>query len=115
MTTSLTTTLTTHRMSALADALVAEDHAEDTGWLDTLDRMTCSEHRRWIHECLHSAVHAGFRRCRPCRRDLAVVTDEVTATVTLHCPGCHRGPRSRTDAQLVSACTASMFAARRAA
>ncbi|OLF17468.1 hypothetical protein [Actinophytocola xanthii] len=35
----------------LADALLAEDHAEDTGWLEPLDRMTCRVHRRWARDC----------------------------------------------------------------
>lgn len=112
----MTTTLNPTR-TPLADALVAEDEAEDTGWLDPLDRLTCPVHRRWVHECLHSQLHvnavAGHRWCRPCKRELAVVTDQLTGTVTLHCPGCHRGPRTRADAQVVSAATASMFAARR--
>jgi hypothetical protein len=104
---------------ALADALVAEDHAEEIGFLDALDRITCPAHRRWIHQCCHSDLHvsqvSGHRWCRPCRRILEVAVDEVSGTVALHCPKCDRGARTRADAQLVAACAASLTAARRAA
>jgi hypothetical protein len=36
---------------SLADALMAEDHAEETGWLEPTDRMTCRVHRRWARDC----------------------------------------------------------------
>ena len=102
--------------STLADALAAEDQAEDTGWLDALDRLTCRVHRRWIHECAHSDLHVievtGHRWCRPCRRALEIAVDEVTRTVTLRCPRCHRGTTTRADHQLVAACEASLTAAR---
>jgi hypothetical protein len=86
---------TTPVADALADALVAEDHAEDTGWLDALDRMTCPAHRRWIHECCHSDLHVS-RVCGhrwPCRRTLDMAVDRVTGIVTPHCPACDRGAR----------------------
>jgi len=115
----MTTTLTlvpTRPASPLADALQAEDHAEDTGWLDPLDRMTCRVHRRWIHECAHSELHVspitGHRWCRPCRRELELAVDELTRTATVHCPRCDRGPTTRADAQLIAACEASLTAAR---
>jgi hypothetical protein len=102
--------------TSLADALAAEDHAEDTGWLDPLDRLTCRVHRRWIHECSHSDLHVipvtGHRWCRPCRRELEIAVDEVTRTVSLHCPRCDRGATTRADHQLVAACEASLTAAR---
>ena len=108
-----TTSLLTR--TALADALVAEDHAEETGFLDPLDRITCPVHRRWIHECCHSDLHvsqvSGHRWCRPCRRALDVAVDEVSRTVRLHCPRCDRGARTRADAQLLAACEASLAAA----
>lgn len=104
--------------TALDAALAAEDHAEDTGWLDPLDRLTCRVHRRWIHECGHSDLHVipvtGHRWCRPCRRALEIAVDEVTRTVTLHCPRCERGATTRADHQLVAACEASLTAARSA-
>ena len=103
------------RTSSLADALAAEDHAEDTGWLDPLDRLTCRVHRRWIHECAHSDLHVieitGHRWCRPCRRALEIAVDEVSRTVELHCPRCARGATTRADRQLVAACEASLTAA----
>ena len=102
-------------LSNLADALAAEDHAEDTGWLDPLDRLTCRVHRRWIHECGHSDLHViqvtGHRWCRPCRRALEIAVDEVTRTVALHCPRCGRGATTHADHQLVAACEASLTAA----
>jgi hypothetical protein len=112
-----TLTLVENRtLSALATALDAEDHAEDTGWLDPLDRLTCRVHRRWIHECSHSDLHVipvtGHRWCRPCRRALEIAVDEVDRTVSLHCPRCHRGATTRADHQLVAACEASLTAAR---
>jgi hypothetical protein len=107
-------TTVTDALAALADALVAEDHAEDTGWLDALDRMTCPVHRRWIHECCHSDLHVnqvcGHRWCRPCRRVLEVAVDHVAGTVALHCPACDRGARTRADVRLVAACEASLTA-----
>jgi hypothetical protein len=103
-------------VSAIADALAAEDRAEDTGWLDPLDRLTCRVHRRWIHECAHSDLHVievtGHRWCRPCRRALEIAVDEVTRTVTLHSPRCHRDATTRANRQLVAACEASLTAAR---
>jgi hypothetical protein len=99
-----------------AFALAAEDHAEDTGWLESLDRLTCRVHSRWIHECGHSDLHVipvtGHRWCRPCRRPLEIAVDELTRTVTLHCPRCDRGPTTRADHQLIAACEASLTAAR---
>jgi hypothetical protein len=104
------------RPTTLADALDAEDHAEDTGWLDPLDRLTCRVHRRWIHECAHSDVHVievtGHRWCRPCRRVLEIAVDEVTRTVAVHCPRCDRGATTHADRQLLAACEASLTAAR---
>jgi hypothetical protein len=103
-------------LNPLTAALAAEDHAEDTGWLDALDRLTCRVHRRWIHECAHSDLHVievtGHRWCRPCRRALEIAVDEVTRTVALHCPRCHRGTTTRADRQLVAACESSLTASR---
>jgi hypothetical protein len=101
---------------ALADALVAEDNAEASGFLDALDRITCPLHRRWLHQCCHSDSHvspvSGHRWCRPCGRVLEVAVDEVRGTIALRCPKCHRGARTRADAQLVAACEASLAAVR---
>jgi hypothetical protein len=101
--------------SSLATALTAEDHAEDTGRLDPLDRLTCRVHRRWIHECGHSNLHVipvtGHRWCRPCRCALEIAVDELTGKVTLHCPRCDRGPTTKADHQLITACEASLTAA----
>jgi hypothetical protein len=106
----------TTSVTALVDALVAEDQAEEVGFLDPLDRITCPVHRRWIHQCCHSDLHvsqvSGHRWCRPCRRVLEVAVDEVVGTVALHCPKCHRGARTRADVQLVAACEASLTASR---
>ncbi|OXM72380.1 MULTISPECIES: hypothetical protein [Amycolatopsis] len=114
----MTTTTLLSRI-ALDDALVAEDHAEESGFLDPLDRITCPVHRRWIHQCCHSDLHvsqvSGHRWCRPCRRALEVAVDEVLGTVTLRCPGCARGSHTRAHAQLITACEASLTAATRAA
>lgn len=111
-------TITLMTRTALADALLAEDNAEDNGWLDGLDRMTCPAHRRWIHQCCHGDLHvsrvSGHRWCRPCGRALEVAVDEVAATIAPHCPGCGRGARTRADAQLVAACEASLTASRNA-
>jgi len=113
--------ITTQSASALAEALMAEDDAEETGWLDPLDRITCPVHRRWVHQCSHSDLHviriAGWRWCRPCRRALEVAADEVAGTVALHCPTCDRGARTTADARLIADCEASLIAskARRAA
>ena len=104
-------------VEALADALLAEDYAEENGFLDPLDRITCPAHRRWIHQCCHSDLHvsqvSGHRWCRPCRRALEVAVDEVGRSVALRCPKCDRGARTRADAQLVAACEASLTACRR--
>ena len=109
-------TESTPRVCTLSDALAAEDHAEDTGWLDPLDRLTCRVHRRWIHECSHSDLHViqvtGHRWCRPCRRALEIAVDELAGTVALHCPRCHRGATTRADVQLVAACESSLTASR---
>jgi hypothetical protein len=105
--------------SALADALVAEDNAEDNGWLDPLDRITCPVHRRWVHQCCHSDLHvsqvAGLRWCRPCKAALQVAVDEVGGTVALRCPRCDRGAATRADKRLVAACEASLTAVGRPA
>src|SRR5262245_19094365 len=109
----------TTSVEALADALIAEDHAEEIGFLDALDRITCPAHRRWIHQSCHSDLHvspvSGHGWCRPCRRALEVAVDEVAGTVALRCPGCDRGARPRADAQLVAACEARLSTARRPA
>lgn len=102
---------------ALAGALLAEDNAEDHGFLDAFDRITCPLHRRWLHQCCHSDAHVsrvgGHRWCRPCGRALEVAVDELRGTVALRCPRCGRGARTRADAQLVAACETSIAAARR--
>jgi hypothetical protein len=112
----MTATLRISPAMALADALVAEDQAEENDFLDPQDRITCPVHRRWIHQCCHSDLHvsqvSGHRWCRPCRRALEVAVDEVAGAVALRCPKCHRGVRTRADAQLVAACAASLTAAR---
>jgi hypothetical protein len=107
------------RPVTLTEWLDAEDSAEDIGVLDPLDRATCPVHRRWLHQCAHSQPHVsmitGHRWCRPCRSELTLAVDELTGTVTVHCPRCGRGPRTRADHQLIAACEASLAAARSAA
>lgn len=106
------------KAEVLANALSAEDEAEDTGWLDPLDRITCPVHRRWVHQCCHSDLHviriAGWRWCRPCARALEVAVDEVAGSVSLHCPKCDRGAQTTSDARLVAACQASLTASKAA-
>jgi hypothetical protein len=106
----------TETASTLTAALLAEDRAEETGWLDPFDRLTCPVHRRWVHQCSHSDLHvvrvAGWRWCRPCARALQVAVDEVAGTVALRCPRCERGARTASDARLIAACEASLTASR---
>lgn len=40
----------------LAATLAAEDRAADAG-LDPFERLSCRIHDRWLHHCIHSAVH----------------------------------------------------------
>jgi hypothetical protein len=38
--------------------VTAEDLAEELGALSPHDRVTCRFHRRWLHECVASPIHA---------------------------------------------------------
>src|SRR5690349_19122737 len=62
----------------LAAMLAAEDRAEDAG-LDPFERISCRIHLRWLHHCIHSAVHvvqvSGYRWCRSCQSHAVVAVD----------------------------------------
>jgi hypothetical protein len=98
----------------LAARLQSEDLAEDGG-LDPFERATCRVHRRWLHQCIHSAVHvvmvSGYRWCRSCQEPAAVAVDELTGDVRVTCPRCLRTPSGRASRQIVRTCTASLAAA----
>lgn len=98
----------------LAAALAAEDAAETEG-LDPLERMTCGLHRKWIHRCVHSALHVipvtGHRWCRDCATAADVMVDELTGEIRVTCPRCRRTPNPRATKQIVRTCRASLSAA----
>jgi methylphosphotriester-DNA--protein-cysteine methyltransferase len=101
----------------LAAALTAEDVAERNG-LSPFERTTCRTHRRWIHDCIASPMHvvmvSGYRWCRRCQTTAMVSVDHLLGTVQVLCPRCWRAPDSIATAQIVSACSASLAAARAA-
>lgn len=98
----------------LAATLAAEDRAELHD-LDPLERLTCRTHRRWVHQCAHSARHVfvvtGHRWCRDCEHPADVAVDELTWAVTVTCPKCGHAPAGRATRQVVRTCRASMAAA----
>jgi hypothetical protein len=97
--------------SLLSRTLRSEDLAEDAGRLSPDDRLTCHVHRRWIHQCVSSPVHAHpvtrHRWCRDCEKALTVAVDEFAGTVRMTCPGCGAGGSSATT-RLLAACRASL-------
>jgi hypothetical protein len=99
----------------LAAALSTEDAAEEGG-LDPLERTTCYQHRRWLHDCVSSPLHVivvtGHRWCRRCECAVDVAVDQLTGDVTLTCPRCHEMPPGAANRQLVRCCRASLAAAR---
>ncbi len=64
----------------LALALTTEDRSEEDG-LDPLERTTCRNHRRWLHDCVSSPLHVivvtGTRWCRTCQCALNVAIDRT--------------------------------------
>ncbi|UOZ04180.1 hypothetical protein [Amycolatopsis sp. WQ 127309] len=104
------------RQPLLATTLAREDRAEDTGGLDPTDRVTCRTHRRWLHECVSSPVHAnsaiGYRWCRRCDHQALVAVDELTGEVAIRCGLCGRSPRSRANDELVALCRRSLALSR---
>lgn len=103
------------RDRVLAEALAAEDAAERDD-LDPLERLTCRTHRRWVHQCVHSAQHVivvtGHRWCRDCEHPADVAVDELTWAVSVSCPKCGLAPSGQATRQIVRTCRASMAAAR---
>ncbi|MGH3432955.1 MAG: hypothetical protein ACRDQB_08985 [Thermocrispum sp.] len=103
------------RDRALATALAADDAAELDG-LNPLERLTCRTHRRWVHQCVHSAQHVivvtGHRWCRECEHPADVSVDELTWAVAVTCPKCGVAPAGPATRQVVRTCRASMAAAR---
>jgi hypothetical protein len=98
----------------LAATLVAEDLAEDAG-LDPFERISCRIHQRWLHHCVHSAVHvvqvSGYRWCRSCQSHAVVAADELTGDIRVTCSRCGRTPPGRASRQIIRTCTASIAAA----
>lgn len=99
----------------LAEVLAAEDAAELVD-LNPLERLTCRTHRRWVHQCAHSAQHVfvvtGHRWCRDCEHPADIAVDELTWDVTVRCPECGLAPAGPATRQIVRTCRASMAAAR---
>ena len=100
---------------ALPVVLATEDDAEDMGLLAADDRLTCHVHGRWIHQCVSSPLHVNqitrHRWCRSCSAELTVAVDELSMTVSMSCPRCGEG-RSAATERLITACEASLAAAR---
>lgn len=100
--------------ATLADRLVIEDRAEDTGTLAPDDRLTCHVHGRWIHQCVSSPIHVNqvtrHRWCRDCQSELGVVVDELSREVVMCCRRCGNGGSAATT-RLVEACRRSLRAA----
>lgn len=105
--------------TTLAAALAEEDDAELLRELSPLDRITCTVHRRWVHECVASPLHVivvtGHRWCRACQSPCTVAVDHLTCTVKVRCPVCWRVPVCAATDQIVRTCQASLAAARSAA
>lgn len=100
----------------LARYLTAEDDAEDGRRLLPDLRLTCTTHRRWLHDCVSSPQHVNTwtraRWCRPCKQELEVAVDHVAGRVTLTCPSCGRGAENVVDYVLVTSCETSLRLAR---
>jgi hypothetical protein len=99
----------------LAAVLAAEDAAEDDG-LNPLERLTCHVHRRWVHQCVSSDLHANpvtrHRWCRDCETAANVAVDELTGAVRITCPRCGRTPECPATRQIIRTCKASLAAQR---
>lgn len=106
----------TSACTVMATALAREDSAEEHAGLSPHDRITCPVHRRWVHQCASSPEHAirvtGHRWCRSCDAAVTIAVDELTGTVTLTCPRCHRSPDTAANHQVLRSCRASIDAAR---
>jgi hypothetical protein len=98
----------------LAATLGAEDVAEDAG-LDPFERLSCRIRLRWLHHCIHSAVHvvqvSGYRWCRSCQSHAVVAADELTGDIRVICSCCGQTPPGRASRQIIRTCTASIAAA----
>jgi hypothetical protein len=99
----------------LAVMLSTEDAAEESGAQDPLERTTCYQHRRWLHDCVSSPLHVivvtGHRWCRRCSCAVDVAVDQLTGDVALTCPKCREMPPGPANRQLVRCCRASLAAA----
>lgn len=98
----------------LAATLADEDAAEEYAALSPHERATCPVHRRWSYQCVSSPSHAirvtGHRWCRSCDVALTVAVDELTGSITLDCPLCHRLPNTAANRQIIRSCRASYLA-----
>jgi hypothetical protein len=98
----------------LGATLTAEDLAEELGALSPHDRVTCRFHRRWLHDCVASPLHAvpvtGHRWCPTCQCAVNVAVDELAGSVRLACPSCGRFPDTRANRQIIRSCRGSMEA-----
>lgn len=101
--------------SALATVLAREDPDEEHAGLSPHDRLTCPLHRRWVHQCVSSPVHAirvtGHRWCRACDTAVAIAVDELAESVNLTCPNCRQFPASAVNRQVLRSCRASIIGA----
>jgi len=72
-------------------------------------------HRRWLHQCIHSSIHvvpvSGYRWCRSCETPVAVAVDELDGDIRVICARCGRTPPGRPSRQIVRTCAASLAAA----
>ncbi len=97
----------------LVERLAAEDAAEAAELLEPDGRLTCHVHRKWIHQCVASPLHAHpvsrHRWCRTCDTALTVAVDEFARTVRICCARCGDGGSPAT-ARLLAACRASLLA-----
>jgi hypothetical protein len=102
-----------YRWEPLVDRLDAEDAAEAAELLEPDSRLTCHVHRKWIHQCVSSPLHAHpvtrHRWCRTCDTALTVAVDEFARTVSIRCPRCGDGGSPATT-RLLAACRASLLA-----
>lgn len=100
--------------ASLGDRLILEDAAEERAALSPHERTTCPVHRRWSYQCVSSPSHAirvtGHRWCRSCDAAVTVSVDELTGSITLTCPHCHRFPNTAANRQVIRSCRASFLA-----
>lgn len=89
-----------------------EDADEKSGRISAHDRITCRTHRRWIHQCIGSPLHAvpvtGHRWCPRCASAVWVSVDEVSGTVVLTCDCRDDAPSSPARKQIELTCRASL-------